>query len=384
MTSYAGFDTYGYPGMAVMSWLRGHSNLCWIGFYLKSPSHPDASFMTRRAELVAMGWGFAPIYVGQQVVGPGVHAVTAAQGKIDGADAAAKMGQCGFPPGSHCYLDLENGPPDTASEDAYVGAWIDALIAGDYGPGVYCSYQLASRIAALRPNAGVRLWVFHVPSTAAHVFDGPNFPTPALASSGYAAAYIWQRDDEARIGVSNDGKVPRLGVDLNVAASPDPSAPAAAVLARPSPQPSPTKETTMTTVVPATATVVPVPVKTTAAPADGLVAAIEALRQSADTRAVALASTALPWYVRFVVTDNVIKSGIDYGFAMIEGAAKNIVPSVATVQKLVTEAVHYIDTYEPSFLAGVTGPIEDLIITKLQSIGYLPASFSRASMAKAA
>lgn len=80
--------------------------------------------MPRRSELVAMGWGIAPIYVGQQVTGPGSHLVTGAQGKIDGADAAKKVAQCGFPSGSFVYLDLENGPPFTAAQHAYVGAWM--------------------------------------------------------------------------------------------------------------------------------------------------------------------------------------------------------------------------------------------------------------------
>jgi hypothetical protein len=36
--------------------------------------------MTRRAALQAAGWGIAPVFVGQQVIGPGSHNPSAATG----------------------------------------------------------------------------------------------------------------------------------------------------------------------------------------------------------------------------------------------------------------------------------------------------------------
>ena len=142
MTAYAGFDRSDFPGALAMAWLRANTNLCWCGFYLPSPSHPGTSWIDADDEALD-GWGLAPIYVGQQVTGPGSHLVTAAQGAIDGADAAAKMGAAGFDPKSCVYLDLENGPPFGPAQQAYVGAWCDAVSAADFLPGVYCSFMFA-------------------------------------------------------------------------------------------------------------------------------------------------------------------------------------------------------------------------------------------------
>ena len=83
MPGYAGMDRCDYPGSKPMSWLKKNTNLVWSGFYLgKSPSHCGTSWMKARAELVEQGWGLAPIYVGQQVTGPGSRTVTAEQGAM--------------------------------------------------------------------------------------------------------------------------------------------------------------------------------------------------------------------------------------------------------------------------------------------------------------
>lgn len=228
MSAFAGFDRSDYPGAAVMGWLRAHTNLTWCGFYLRAPSHPDQSWAGARADLVAQGWGIAPIYVGQETMGPGSHNVTELQGGIDGSDTCSRMIAAGFPKGSFVYLDLEN--PDPVHQDAYVAAWIDAVIAGGFGPGVYTSFLDAAQIAALRP--GVRIWAFHVRTVSLHHVPGATFPNPDPSTSGFARASMWQHDDEAIIpcAVAYQGM---LVVDLNSSSSADPSAPAAA------PQPVP-------------------------------------------------------------------------------------------------------------------------------------------------
>ena len=75
MPVFRGFDTSIYPGDAKMLLLRTDADVAWTGFYLgPAPSHPDDSWMSRRADLKAMGFGSAPIYVGQQQPnGPGSH-----------------------------------------------------------------------------------------------------------------------------------------------------------------------------------------------------------------------------------------------------------------------------------------------------------------------
>ena len=219
MTAYAGFDRSEYPGGPVMRWLKANTNLTFCGFYLApAPSHGDPSWMNADdADLD--GWGFCPIYVGQQTMGPGSHKATEAQGKIDGIDACNLMTLAGFDTGSFVYLDLEN--PDPVHQSPYVAAWIDAVVAGGYGPGVYTSFMDAKQIAALRP--GVRIWAFHVQFINPHHVAGSAFPTPEPSGCGYPDAAIWQHVDEAIIVASATGGT--LLVDLNSANSPDPSAP---------------------------------------------------------------------------------------------------------------------------------------------------------------
>jgi hypothetical protein len=204
-----------------MAWLKKNTNLAWSGFYLgKSPSHSGTSWMKARAELVGQGWGLAPIYVGQQVTGPGSRIVTAEQGGKDGANACELMTSARFPHASFVYLDLENGPPFTPGQRNYVGAWVDAVKANGFSPGVYCSFLFADEVHELREDA--RIWAFHVSTTTPHHVPGPNYPNPDPAVCGYPAAFMWQLGDECRISLPEaPGGV--IEVDLDSAISPDPS-----------------------------------------------------------------------------------------------------------------------------------------------------------------
>src|SRR5579859_4599496 len=100
MAGFAGFDTAFYPGDNQMAWLRANTNFVWCGYYLApAPSHRDTSWMGNRATLSSQGWGIAPVYLGQQITGPGSHNPSAAQGATDGNDAADLMDGDGFQPG---------------------------------------------------------------------------------------------------------------------------------------------------------------------------------------------------------------------------------------------------------------------------------------------
>lgn len=230
--SHAGFDRADCPDLAMMRRLRVETNLCWCGYYLRAPSQPAPTWRGKRADLAAMGWGLAPIFVGQQIAGPGSHLVTATQGDLDGGMAAAQMFSEGFPAGSWVYLDLENGPPMPDAQAGYVSAWIDRVNLGRYRAGVYCSFMLAARIRELRPAA--RLWVFHISGAriAAHPVAGSTFSAPDPMQSGFPGAAIWQHDDEARLTAFGD-----LACDLDSALVADPGAPD--LEAHPPPRPSP-------------------------------------------------------------------------------------------------------------------------------------------------
>ena len=223
MTGFAGFDRSDYPGDAQMGWMKDKTNLVWCAYYLApAPSHGDTSWMGTRATLVAQGWGIAPVYLGQQITGPGSRNPSLEQGGIDGGNAADLMDSEGFPAGSCVYLDLENGPPLTQLVSDYTAGWYDAVKARGYQPGVYCSHAFAADIHALRSDC--RVWAYKVSTTAAHPFPGTNFPTLDPAGSGYPGAYSWQLGDECQLTLPGAPTV-QITVDLDVAVTADPGAP---------------------------------------------------------------------------------------------------------------------------------------------------------------
>ena len=226
--SYAGFDTFGYPGDSVMDWLKRNTNFCWTGFYLApAPSHPNTSWMSHRQRLVDTGWGIAPLYVGQETIGPGRHNVTGIQGHFDGADAAKLMEQAGFPKGSVVYIDLENGPPFTVAEQNYVTSWVAAVEASGYKAGVYASFLFSAAVHKVVPSAYI--WTFHVKTVNLHRVHGPTYPDSHPALSGYGGATLWQLDQSAQIDVPNG----HMLVDLDTSAWPDPSTPPSVTVGRP-------------------------------------------------------------------------------------------------------------------------------------------------------
>lgn len=206
-TFIAGLDRLDYPGDDVMTFLWDNTNLFWTGFYLApAPSQQNTSWMDRREFLKELGWGFAPIYVGQQTPqsSPGSsHILTAEQGRIDAQEAAALATQAGFPPATVIYLDIEQGPPPVSETIEYYQAWVDEMaLRTIHMPGVYCSFlQVADalREADSRP----RFWVFQLQFSCDPDFadeqgldllETPTneFPRPDPASSGIGFATMLQ------------------------------------------------------------------------------------------------------------------------------------------------------------------------------------------------
>src|SRR5574338_273882 len=66
--AHPGFDISIYPGDAALAaWKSPGSPYEWVGYYLLAPCHrTDASWVGRRAQLEAAGWGTAVLYVEQQ------------------------------------------------------------------------------------------------------------------------------------------------------------------------------------------------------------------------------------------------------------------------------------------------------------------------------
>jgi hypothetical protein len=219
MTASAGIDTSVYrPNMLAALKADPNNNAVWCGFYHDAPSHSNSGWPGHRADVIALGFNPVPIYVGQQVQGPGSHIVTAAQGTIDGDDCAAKMLAEGFPARSCCFLDLES--PDGAFMP-YVDAWVTAMEKRGWTSGVYVSHLMAAVIATVHPNT--RIWAYKVASVAGSSGSAP-FSTEDPSGSGYAGAVIWQHEDEVTIS----GPGYSFTVDLDTSTVADPAAPLAA------------------------------------------------------------------------------------------------------------------------------------------------------------
>lgn len=219
MSIFLGFDRSEYPGDDVMQLLRDEAQIAFTGFYLApAPSHSDDGWMDRREFLLGLGFGFAPIYVGQQQSSPGSQILTADQGTIDGADAADLATQAGFPESSVLYLDIETGPPARQAFFDYYKAWVQGVIDNGFSPGVYCSHRLAAQFIAADSRAVP--WVFQLKSSTPQTFT-PPLPAPDPSQSSFNGAKVLQY---AQNGTLVLGSTKLKPVDLNTALMADPSA----------------------------------------------------------------------------------------------------------------------------------------------------------------
>jgi hypothetical protein len=217
---FLGFDRSEYPGDSVMKALRTDAQVAWTGFYLApAPSHGNTGWMLKRSFLAGLGFGFAPIYVGQQQSAPGSQILTAAQGKLDGADAALLAERAGFPKLSILYLDIETGPPAKPAFFDYYKAWVQAVVGNGFSPGVYCSHRLASQFIAADDRAVP--WVFQLKSSTPQTFV-PPLPTPDPSQSSFSSAKVLQYAQNGKLTLSGSTLKP---VDLDTALMADPSAP---------------------------------------------------------------------------------------------------------------------------------------------------------------
>ena len=232
---HPGFDTSLYPGEAAMRSWRSASPYTWVGYYLPSPCHRDASWSGTRPVLERMGWGTAVLYVGQQAfegapeteLPPGRPILcsrtllTPERGREDARDAIAKTRAEGFAAGSTVFLDVERMRTVPDSMLAYYGAWTEELLRdGTYLPGTYAHQANASPLFAAAREAYARAGRTATPPFWIAGGRGFSLREPPYAI-GLPYARIWQGTldvDRAYGGV-------RLRVDENVADRPSPSAP---------------------------------------------------------------------------------------------------------------------------------------------------------------
>jgi hypothetical protein len=237
---YVGFDTHTYPGASVMKTWKNTpgSPYQWVGYYLPSPCHADESWVGKRDTLLAMGWGIAVVYVGQQTWGRTPRALSAAQrdairkktqcsadlisadeGTRDADDATAKATREGFPQGAWVFLDIERMEKIPAAMRDYYKAWATRMLAaGKYKPGIYTHEHNAKDVyadvqsvfKAAGDTTTPRMWIA----------GGKGFDTGrAPQDVGFAFAGVWQ----GVIDVARSVAQVKLPVDLNVASWASPS-----------------------------------------------------------------------------------------------------------------------------------------------------------------
>jgi len=244
---YLGFDRNDYPGDALLPALR--KTFEWTGYWLNNPPGETRNTWAGKRELVkAAGFGFAVLYNGrlyQQLKGKDAAQI----GQRDGRDAAARANAEGFPAGTTIFVDQEQGGRMLPEQQAYLHAWIDAVVAAGFKAGVYCSavpfeegkgqsVVTAKDIHDHAQGREIAIWAYQDSCPPAQGCVFPKHP-PSPAKSGISYAEIWQfaqspRRDEAKSCPKNynaDGNCypPDLPisamthVDVNTATSPDPS-----------------------------------------------------------------------------------------------------------------------------------------------------------------
>jgi len=252
--TYIGFDRNLYPGDATLPALRRHFD--FTSFWLTNP--PGATHNTwtgKRPALLAQGFGFLVLANGRtesQIKSASKSAAQtpAAQGQKDAQVAAASAQREGFPPHTLIFLDQEEGGRLTAEQSAYLFAWTETLASTGFRPGAYISGQpvpdgpgatittaqdIQQQVAA-RHLHPIALWVYQDTCPPS---NGCVLTPPPLASSGTPTAEVWQYAQSPRRRTNTaacaktyapdgncyapDPAIGNLILDLNVAATPDPS-----------------------------------------------------------------------------------------------------------------------------------------------------------------
>jgi hypothetical protein len=246
--TYFGFDKNDYPGDDLLPALR--RSFAYAGYWLNNPPGATSNgWVGKRAILKTNGFGFMILYNGRldaQLKGKDADAL----GRADAAEAISAAKREGFAPGAILFLDQEEGGRLLPEQSAYLFAWVNAIRASRYKPGVYCSGILvpdgsstistAQDILSHEGRRPLALWVANDACPPAPGCVLPKKPL-AAAASGVRDALVWQYAQSPRrpfarqcVGTYADDNncyapeaphSPQTFVDLNVSSSADPSGP---------------------------------------------------------------------------------------------------------------------------------------------------------------
>ena len=248
--SYLGADLNTYPGDGALPVLC--KSLSFLGYWLSPPPGTKENTWAGKRELLRKhGFGFAALYAGPQSSVLKSQNQAEQKGTADAKAAAAAARKEGFSSRTIVFLDIEEGGRLPPTYHAYLRAWADKLTHSGYHAGVYCSGMPVNEgggvtiVTAddIRTNIGNReitYWVFNDACPPAPGCVAPQNP-PSPAASGVAYAAIWQFAQSPRrkeftqrcaVTYHRDGNCYAAAdtkhasfLDLNVATSPDPSAP---------------------------------------------------------------------------------------------------------------------------------------------------------------
>jgi len=248
-SSFLGFDRNNYPGDENLATL--HKTFSYTGYWLNlPPSARTNTWSGKRRKLQAAGFGFLVLFNGRLYDELKTTANAGKLGKSDGLAAVAAAKREGFPTQTIIFLDQEQGGRMLAEQKAYIFAWVDAVAAGGFRAGIYCSGISAAKeggediITAndIRRNAGERKIAFWVTNDACPPSPGCAFPkhAPGPTDSGVDFAEVWQfaQSPKRKVVAAGcpanyhpDGNCyppgvsyeKRLHIDVNTATSADPS-----------------------------------------------------------------------------------------------------------------------------------------------------------------
>lgn len=247
---FLGFDRNEYPGDDTMQQLR--KSFSFTGYWLTPPPGSSTNQWKGKRELLKkQGWGFLLLANGrfEREILKAQKAGTApdALGRKDAAIAIAAARSEGWKSRAILFLDQEEGGRLTDVQAKYLLAWTEAVAASGYRPGVYASGALV--------QDGPGQWIDTIRDIRDRVkkgnlhevamFDAQDACPPApgctlkakpLSAAGEPNLTAWQYSQSPRrpsitqscaaTYTANQCVVPefpRMFLDMDVAASPDPS-----------------------------------------------------------------------------------------------------------------------------------------------------------------
>jgi hypothetical protein len=198
---YLGFDRNDYPGDANLKIL--HQTFSYSGYWLnKPPGAARNSWIGKRKNLQNAGFGFLVLFNGRTYAEIKVAGNASRLGASDAATAVSAARKEGFPLHTIIFLDQEQGGRLLPEQRAYLHAWVDGVMAANFGAGVYCSGIAAKETASvsvvtaedIRQNAGSRKITYWVVNDSCPPSPGCSVARKDLSPglSGISFADVWQ------------------------------------------------------------------------------------------------------------------------------------------------------------------------------------------------